>query len=264
VSTPPPYAHALDALPQLIWVAAPDGTLEYLNRRCADYSGLPIDDLLGWDWGWVVHPADLPATLGAWNRSLRDGTPHEVEFRLRRRDGEYRWFLARAEPARDADGAVVRWFGTCTDIDAARRAADRLRGVRLLFRGLVERSHDGEVLVGPDGTVRYANPAAARLLGFAADELTGTDLWGSLHPDDRTPLGAWFERVLASPGRRLATAARFALRDGTARRVEVLAVNLLPDPDVRAVAVRLRAADGDGADGCPSNPGAERAECGER
>src|SRR5512140_3317794 len=100
VSDPTYSRHALDALPQLVWVAGPDGTLEYLNRRCADYSGLPIDDLLGWDWGWIVHPADLARTLDVWATSVRDGTPHEVEFRLRRRDGQYRWFLVRGEPVR--------------------------------------------------------------------------------------------------------------------------------------------------------------------
>lgn len=243
--TEPSYSrHALDALPQLVWVAGPDGTLEYLNRRCADYSGLPIDDLLGWDWGWVVHPADLPGTLALWTASVRAGTPLEIEQRLRRHDGEYRWFLTRAEPVRNANGQVVRWFGTCTDIDESKRTVDHFRTVRVLFRALVERSEDGLVLVGADGTVRYANPVAARLLGFRADDLTGTDLWGSVDPEDRQSVCVWWEEVLAKPGGRLTTTARFLAWGGASRPLCVLSTNLLPDPDVRAVAVQLRVTGG--------------------
>jgi PAS domain S-box-containing protein len=240
VTDPIAYRQALDALPHLVWVAAPDGALEYMNRRCAEYTGVPIDDLLGWDWGWVMHPSDLPGTLAVWNASIRAGTPHEVEFRIRRSDGEYRWFLARAEPVRDSAGHVTRWFGTCTDIDESRRAVDHLRSMRVLFRALVERSEDGFALVGADGTVRYANPVAARLLGFQVDDLTGTDLWCSVAPDDRRPVAIWWERILASPGQRLTTTVHFLMWGGTSRPLCVFGTNLLPDPDVRAVAVQLR------------------------
>jgi PAS domain S-box-containing protein len=239
VTDPAAYRQALDALPHLVWVAAPEGALEYLNRRCAEYTGVPIDDLMGWDWGWVMHPSDLPGTLAVWNASLRAGTPHEVEFRLRRDDGEYRWFLCRAEPIRDGDGIVTRWFGTCTDVDESKRAADQLRAVRTLFRALVERSEDGFALVGADGTVRYANPLAARLLGFQVDDLTGTDLWCSVDPEDRQAVSIWWERVLATPGERLATTVRFLTWGGASRPLRALGTNLLPDPDVRAVAVQM-------------------------
>jgi PAS domain S-box-containing protein len=244
VIDPVHYRHALDTLPQLVWMAGADGTVEYLNRRCAEYTGLPIDDLLGWDWSWIVHPSDLPETLRVWNESIRAGTPHTIEFRLRRNDGEYRWFLVRAEPVRDADGRVLRWVGTCTDIDETRRLADQLRLTRMMFRALVERGEDGFALVGADGTVRYANPAAGRLLDFSSDDLAGTDLWGSVYPADRQEVCGWLERVLANPGQRLAVTVRFTQRGGAPRWMEVMGTNLLPDPDVRAVTVQLRAMDG--------------------
>jgi PAS domain S-box-containing protein len=245
VTDPVQYRQAIDALPHLVWVAAPDGALEYLNRRCAEYCGVPIDDLLGWDWSWVIHPADLPNTLTVWNASVRAGTPHQVEFRLRRRDGEYRWFLARGEPVRDSQGRVERWFGTCTDIDESKRLADQLLTTRMLFRALVERSADGLALVGANGTVRYVNPLGGRLLGAPADHITGTDLWGSVAPDDRRAVCAWWERVLASPGERMATRARFLVPGAAPQPLQVLAINLLPDPEVRAVAVQLRVAEPD-------------------
>ncbi len=235
------YRHALDALPQLVWVASPDGTLEYLNRRCAEYSGLAIDDLLGWDWGWVVHPTDLPNTLRIWTEAVRKGTSSELEQRLRRHDGEYRWFLCRGDPVRGDDGAILRWVGTCTDIDDYRRALDQARHVRTIFRALVERGGDGLILAGADGTVRYANPTAASLLDYAPDELSGTDVWSSVHTDDRANLMRWLEKLTANPGQKLSISLRFIQRHDEPRLIDVHGTNLLPDPDVRGIALQLRA-----------------------
>jgi PAS domain S-box-containing protein len=244
VTNPIHYRLALDALPQLVWVAGPDGTLEYLNRRCAEYSGLAIDDLLGWDWSWIVHPSDLPETLRLWNLAIRTGTPHSAEQRLRRHDGEYRWFLCRGEPVRDTNGTILRWVGTSTDVDESRRLSDQLRGVRMLFRALVERCADGFVLAGSDGTVRYANSAAASLLSYTSEELNGTDLWCSVHPDDRSELTDWLVRLVISAGACMAITVQFVQRGGKPRQLEVIGTNLLPDPDVRGIAIQLRAVEG--------------------
>ena len=100
------------------------------------------------------------------------------------------------------------------------------------------------MLVGADGTVRYANPAAARLLGTRGDDLVGTDIWGSVSPNDRPQIADWWERVLSRPGERLATTTRFLTWGTTLRTLCVLGTNLLPDPEVRAVTVQLRAVDG--------------------
>jgi PAS domain S-box-containing protein len=243
VSNHTPYREALDAISQFVWLAGPDGAVEYLNRWGAEYAGLPLDDMLGWDWSWLVHPADLVGTLNAWSEAVRDGTRHEVEQRLRRRDGEYRWFLVRGEPVRDGDGRVVRWVGTCTDIDESKRGADQLREMRTMLRALVERNTEGMALVGADGTVRYANPAAARLLSSSPEDLAGTDLWGLVAAEDRGLFGRWWERVLASPGERSPIQLRF-MTGGAALALRVGATNLLPDPEVRAVTVQLRAAAG--------------------
>jgi PAS domain S-box-containing protein len=228
---------ALDAMPQLGWMASPDGTLEYLNRRAAEYAGLAVDDLLGWDWGWVVHPDDLPGTLAAWTRSVQTGAPHEVEFRLRRHDGRFRWFLTRAEPTRDADGRVTRWFGTCTDIDDRKRAEFALRATAGLFRAFVERSDLGFALLTPDRTVTYASPGAGRLLGRPPGAVVGTParLW--VHPDDLDALGRVLDEASDRPGEAVKLAARVRQPEGTYLAVRGWAANLLPDPDVRAVAV---------------------------
>ncbi len=241
VFTDPAALRALDALPHLAWVADPEGSLQYLNRRCAEYTGLAVDDLLGWDWGWVIHPDDLPTTVARWNESIRNGTPHRDEFRLRRDDGLYRWFLSSADPVRDDRGGVVRWVGTCVDVDDFRRSGTDTRASQQLVRAFVERNPDGLALVGADRIIRYASPGLAALLGRPAGVYVGTDALDWVHRDARPRLGLLMADLLARSGGQ-ATADFSALHaDGSYRRVRGEAINLIPDPDVRAVAVTLRA-----------------------
>ena len=107
----------LDLIPILAWRTRPDGYAEYLNKRWLDYTGLSQQQALGWEWGATVHPDDRPALHYAWLRMLETGKPDEVEARMRRFDGTYRWFLFRSEALRDEAGAVVAWYGTNIDID---------------------------------------------------------------------------------------------------------------------------------------------------
>jgi PAS domain S-box-containing protein len=111
------YSFLAETIPQQIWTANPDGTRDYINRRALDYFGGEETDLLG-----VVHPDDVADARERWQRSLATGETYETEFRLRRgADGEYRWHLSRALPMRDAEGRIVKWFGTNTDIDDQKR-----------------------------------------------------------------------------------------------------------------------------------------------
>ena len=105
-----------EAIPQQVWTARPDGVLDYVNARVVEYFGLDRDRMIGEGWIEVLHPEDRAATLARWQRAVAGGEPYEVEFRLRRADGAYRWHLGRALPLRDAHGAIVKWFGTNTDI----------------------------------------------------------------------------------------------------------------------------------------------------
>jgi PAS domain S-box-containing protein len=117
----------IDTIPTLAWHARPDGSAEYVNRRWLDYTGLSLDHALGWDWKVAVHPEDFAKLENARRAILASGQPGELEARLRRFDGEYRWFLSRYEPLRDKHGNIVRWYGTNTDIEDMKRAEDALR-----------------------------------------------------------------------------------------------------------------------------------------
>ena len=123
--------HLADGLPQIVWVARPDGSHEYYNRQWYDYTGLTLENSTAQAWSELFHPDDRERAETLWAKALRDGTPYEIEFRLKRiSDGEFRWFLGRALPHRDADGKIVNWFGTCTDIHEQKVTQDVLRTTR--------------------------------------------------------------------------------------------------------------------------------------
>jgi PAS domain S-box-containing protein len=112
----------IDAIPAMAWSGLPDGSVEFANQRWHDYTGLSAEGLRGWGWKVAVHPDDLETVMGKWQALLASRQPGEIEGRVRRFDGEYRWFLFRAEPLRDDLGNIIRWYGTNTDIEDRKRA----------------------------------------------------------------------------------------------------------------------------------------------
>lgn len=118
-----------EAMPQMAFVADPDGNIIYLNQRHRDYFGHDLSEHIGWGWAErrIHHPDDLQRTISTWQESLRTGNTYELEYRLLRADGEYRWHLARAVPVRDAQGRIVLWLGTNTDIHEQKIVQERLR-----------------------------------------------------------------------------------------------------------------------------------------
>jgi PAS domain S-box-containing protein len=116
------YRTIIDAIPAMAWSTRPDGYVEFLNRRWLDYTGLALGEARGCGWKVAVHPDDLDALTARWRALLASGKAGEMEARVRRHDGEYRWFLFRAEPVRDEHGDIVKWYGANTDIDDRKRA----------------------------------------------------------------------------------------------------------------------------------------------
>lgn len=115
-----------DAMPQMVWSTRPDGYHDYFNARWYEFTGVDVGATDGSKWVGMFHPDDQPETRRRWAHSLATGEPYEAEYRLRHRDGEWRWTLGRALPVRTADGTIIRWIGTCTDIDAQKRAEQQL------------------------------------------------------------------------------------------------------------------------------------------
>src|SRR6202049_4931787 len=137
----------IDTIPTLAWCSLPDGTGEFWNRRWHEYTGLSLEVARGWGWQDAIHPEDLKEITDKWLGFLASGQPGEVEGRLRRFDGVYRWFLFRAEPLRDESGNILNWYGTDTDIDDRKRAEGELEKAFEQIKRLKDRLHDENVVL---------------------------------------------------------------------------------------------------------------------
>ena len=113
-----------DTMPQMVWSTLPDGYHDYYNARWYEFTGTPEGSTDGEGWNEMFHPDDQDRAWATWRQSLTSGEPYQIEYRLRHFDGTYRWVLGRALPVRDNAGKITRWFGTCTDIDEQKRAAE--------------------------------------------------------------------------------------------------------------------------------------------
>lgn len=173
------FRELADAIPQIVWTAQPDGALDHLNARATEYSGLELDGLKRWSWESTVHPDDLKQAVDIWRQVLVSGVPHDIEFRLRRKDGEYRWHIGRQVASRDAHGNIIKWYGTCTDIEDQKRTEAALRGSEQRFSRFMHqlpglawiKDLDGRYVYGNDAWLkRSLNPARA-LNGPTDDEL---------------------------------------------------------------------------------------------
>ncbi len=120
-------SRAVNALPGLVWTALPNGQIDFLNDRWCEYTGLRLDEGCGNGWQTAIHPDDLPQLVDRWRSILSSGEPGEMEARLRRFDGVYRYFLMSTNPMRDEAGEVLKWYGVNTDIEDRTRAEEALR-----------------------------------------------------------------------------------------------------------------------------------------
>src|ERR1700731_2744694 len=117
----------VDSIPALIHTARPDGYLDYFNKPWLEYLGATLDEVAGWKWKVFVHPEDVEGILAKWRACLSTGEIFEYETRVRRANGEYRWMLHRKVPLRDANGNIVKWYGSSLDIEERKQAEEKLR-----------------------------------------------------------------------------------------------------------------------------------------
>jgi PAS domain S-box-containing protein len=134
----------IETIPGLIWCAAPDGELTYLNKRLLDYTGTSHDDWAKQGWANLLHPDDAAPSAHAWAHAVATGQPHEVQFRLRRSDGVYRWFQVLGQAARDSEGGVVRWYGLLIDIHDRKYMEEALRESQAQLSRAIQKATVGE------------------------------------------------------------------------------------------------------------------------
>lgn len=134
------FRRLADSMPQLVWTANPDGTVDYYNQKYREFGGIAPGEDGKWTWGPVLHEDDLQLTLEAWNRSLKTGEVYQIEHRVKHADGSFHWYLSRGVPARDENGRIVKWYGTATNIDISKNAqaalAESERHLKILNESL--------------------------------------------------------------------------------------------------------------------------------
>ncbi len=174
-----------EAIPQLVWFTSSSGVTEYFNQHWYTFTGTTAEQNLGRGWIEVLHPDDRPRTLAAWQQAVDSGQPYDIEYRIRRADGAYRWFLARALPLQRDDGSISRWFGTCTDIHDTRQLQDDLRVSESRFRRLFESGIIGILVTDLAGSIHEANDAFLDMVGYSRHEVaTGQMQWTAITPPE--------------------------------------------------------------------------------
>jgi PAS domain S-box-containing protein len=176
----------IETIPSMAWSAAPDGSAEFFNGRWLAYAGLTADQAQGWGWTLAVHPDDLKVLVDYWQTVMVSGEPGEIEARLRRFDGVYRWFLFRATASLDDNGRVVKWYGTNTDIEERKRAEQALRRSEAYLAESQSLTRTGScALDGTSHETVYWSDEMFRLFGFDPQQgLPMFDQWlQRIHPE---------------------------------------------------------------------------------
>src|SRR5438046_6190111 len=144
----------VDRIPAFTWSAHPDGSVEFVNQRWREYAGLSSEESQGWDWQVAIHPEDLPSLMEKWRELLRSGEPGDIEARMRRHDGVFRWFLIHFEPFRDETGKIAMWYGVSTDIENLKQTEEKLREDEREIGRASCRERVEDVAVGGGGRTR--------------------------------------------------------------------------------------------------------------
>ena len=215
--------HFIDHVPALGWSALADGSLEYVNQRFRDYTGLSPDELYGSGWKSAVHRDDIQP-LESWLQELiQSREAGTTEVRLRRFDGSYRWFLVFANPLRDESGSVIAWYGTNIDIEDRKQAEATLRARELSWRQIIDNIPGFVNTAGATGAPEFFNRPEQEYFGKTNEELKDWGRIGVIHPEDLpSVIEAWATSI--ETGQILDIEARFRRADGVYRWFQMRAI----------------------------------------
>ncbi len=175
----------VDALPGLVWSTDPAGGLDFINQRWHDYTGLDLAQARGQGWQLAIHPEDLPHMLSIWGGIIASGDAGELEARLRRSDGVYRWFLFRACPVLDASGAMIKWCGINTDIEERKRMEQALRASERELYQLIDSVPGMVAVADAAGELEYASKRTLDYADSTFEQLSSRALLDAIHPEER-------------------------------------------------------------------------------
>lgn len=187
------YQALTEAMPQMVWTADATGAVNYWNQRWYEYSGLSEAESMGLACASIIHPDDRDRTLAQWSQCVSQGKAFEIEYRLRRQDGIYHWFISRSIPTQDSLGPIGGWIGTITDIDSQKRLEERLQLVMQAVNGLI---FDWNLQTNEV----YRSEKLYDLIGVHPEAVPNIATWwqSRCHPDDRTRFQSRLQELLAS------------------------------------------------------------------
>src|SRR5215472_8693948 len=188
----------IDSIPEPIATLTKTGDVDMVNRHLLEYFGTTIEEARQWGTNDLVHPEDLPRLIELFTRSIESGTPCESEHRLRRRDGVYRWFQARAFPLRDANGAILRWCVLLMDIDDRKRAEDAVRTSERSLKLIIDTIPAVAWSARADGSADFFSQHYLDYVGLSLEQMKDWGWRAAVHPDDLNDLVAAWQRVVAS------------------------------------------------------------------
>ena len=228
------YRQSIELTGQLGWSTRADGQIEDMPawRR---FTGQSLEEVKGWGWLDALHPDDRERAAHVWRRSVDSRSNYEVEYRVRRRDGVYRYFVARGVPVLNAEGSIQEWAGVCIDITERRQAEEALRESDAKHSSMIANISDVIGIMGADGIMKYASPNIEKWFGWQPQDLVGTDGWKTVHPDDRVRLQAEFGALLATDGAAETVEYQYLCKDGSYKPIELTASNLTSDPLIDGV-----------------------------
>jgi PAS domain S-box-containing protein len=177
------FRQLADSMPQVVWTATPDGTVDYYNRRQEEFSGFVQQPDGSWAWTPVLHPDDRQPTVAAWTEAVRTGSTYQIAHRVQGKDGRFRWHLSRGVPIFDDAGNICKWHGTATDIDDLKQAEAELRRSEEQFRAFFENAAVGTIEVDLSGCILRLNDRFCQISGFDREALLGRNLHELAHPD---------------------------------------------------------------------------------
>ena len=220
------YRNLAEVLPQLAWIADADGAIFWYNRRWYDYTGTTLEEMRGWGWRAVHHPDHVARIEARFRTAIAAGDSWEDTFPLRGADGSFRWFLSQAMPHRDADGRILRWYGTNTDISRRRATEERLRHSEQRFRALVDASAAVVWNTTAAGELMPPQPRWSAYTGQGEEAYLGWGWVDAVHPDDRAHAADTWARCVETRAP-YEVEYRLRRRDGLWRHMEVRGVPVL-------------------------------------
>lgn len=186
-----------NAIPHQVWTGTASGDMDYYNQQWYDYTGSTFEQASGQGWQQYCHPDDLPQQQQQWQRALSTGQPYQVEARLRSQDGSFRWFLIRAQPFRNEQGVITKWFGSNTDVHEQKHLEQRLVESEEYFRLMADRVPIMLWVTAPDGQCLYLNQQWYDYTGQQEAEALGFGWTNAIHPDEAEQAGAAFRAANA-------------------------------------------------------------------